>query len=301
MLETVSEVTYQYDGATQTLVTEHKATLELEFTRYFPEISSQTYRLLRDPFTAPVTSIPDDNDAAQTELLGLRGDSSANMKFDTETLTVFWSTVAGTYPNSCDLVFCHLLPFPSTYPNLCDLVFCHLLPFPSTYPNLCDPVFCHLLPFPSTYPNLCDLVFCHLLPFPSTYPNLCDLVFCHLLPFPSAYPNLCDLVFCHLLPFPSTYPNLCDLVFCHLLPFPSTYPNLCDLVFRHLLPFASTYRCEAAFSDLLHSKTKFRNRLQMELRYVLAVAKPRINMLCSITHLIELIKTYISLPNVCKI
>ncbi|KAI0216431.1 Deoxyribonuclease gamma [Lamellibrachia satsuma] len=38
MLETVSEVTEECDGATQTLITEHLAAWELEFTRYFPEI-----------------------------------------------------------------------------------------------------------------------------------------------------------------------------------------------------------------------------------------------------------------------
>ena len=35
MLETVSEVTEEWDGATQTLISEHLATWELEFTRYF--------------------------------------------------------------------------------------------------------------------------------------------------------------------------------------------------------------------------------------------------------------------------
>ena len=41
-----------------------------------------------------------------------------------------------------------------------------------------------------------------------------------------------------------------------------TFPNLCDLDFRHLLPLASTERCEAELSNILHSKTKFRNKLQ---------------------------------------
>ena len=65
MLETVSEVTEECDGATQTSITENLAAFELEFTKYFPEISSQTSRLLMDPSTASVTYIPDENAAAQ--------------------------------------------------------------------------------------------------------------------------------------------------------------------------------------------------------------------------------------------
>ena len=65
----------------------HLAALEVEFKRYFPEISNQTSRFLRNPFIAPVTHISDDNAAVQTELLRLQENSNAKMKFDTETLT----------------------------------------------------------------------------------------------------------------------------------------------------------------------------------------------------------------------
>lgn len=60
-----------------------------------------------------------------------------------------------------------------------------------------------------------------------------------------------------------------------------SYPNLCDLAFRHLLPFSSTYSCEAAFSQLLHIKTKYRNRLEVkhDLRCALSETKPRIKKL----------------------
>ena len=44
--------------------------------------------------TAPVTCIPDDNDDGQTELLTLQEDSGAKIKFETESLTVFWSSMA---------------------------------------------------------------------------------------------------------------------------------------------------------------------------------------------------------------
>ena len=131
MLETVSYVTEECDGAKQTSIIEHLAASELELTIYFPEISSQTPWPLRDPFTAPVTSIPDKNYAFQTELLGLREDSGAKMKFDTESLTVFLSTMAATYPNLCDLAFRHFLPF--TYH--CDVAFSDFLHVKTKFSN----------------------------------------------------------------------------------------------------------------------------------------------------------------------
>ncbi|XP_063889743.1 protein FAM200C-like [Scylla paramamosain] len=125
MLETVSEIVEECDAATQNLITQHLEALEGEFKRYFPDIQSLTSRLVRTPFTAPVTCIPEDNDDGQTELLTLQEDSGAKMKFETESLTVFWSSVAASYPNLCDLAFRHLLPFSSTYS--CEAAFSQLL------------------------------------------------------------------------------------------------------------------------------------------------------------------------------
>ena len=81
------------DAATQNLITQHLEALEGEFKRY-SDFQSLTSRLVRAPFTAPVTCIPDDNDDGQTKLLTLHEDSEAKMKFETESLTVFWSSMA---------------------------------------------------------------------------------------------------------------------------------------------------------------------------------------------------------------
>ena len=99
MLETVSEIVEKCDAATHILITQHLEALEGEFKRYFPDFQSLTSRLVRAPFTAPVTCIPDDNDDAQTELFTFQEDSRAKMKFETESLTVFWSSMATSYPN----------------------------------------------------------------------------------------------------------------------------------------------------------------------------------------------------------
>ena len=130
MLETVSEIPEERDVVTQNLITQHLEALEGEFKRYFPDIQNLTSRLVR--FTAPVTCIPDDNDNAQTKLLTLQEDSGAKMKFETESLTVFWSSMAASYPNLCDLAFRHL-PFSSTYS--CETAFYQLLHIKTKYRN----------------------------------------------------------------------------------------------------------------------------------------------------------------------
>lgn len=55
----------------------------------------------------------------------------------------------------------------------------------------------------------------------------------------------------------------------------SCIPKLCDLAFRHILQFPSTNSFEAAFSQLLHNKLKYRNRFEVkhELRCALGEKK----------------------------
>ena len=124
MLETVSEIVEECDACTQNLIIQHLEVLEEELKRYFPDIQSLTSRLVRAPFSAPVTYIPDDNDDGQTKLLALQEDSGAKMKFESESLAVFWASMAASYPNLCDLAFSYLLPFSSTYS--CEAAFSQL-------------------------------------------------------------------------------------------------------------------------------------------------------------------------------
>lgn len=136
MLETVSDIAKECDTATKNLIVQHLEALVEEFKRYFPDIQIQTSQLVRFPFTAPVTCIPDDNDDGQTELLTLQEDTGAKMKIETESLTVFWSSMAASYPNLCNLAFRHLLPFASTYS--CEAAFSQLLYIKSKYRNTLD-------------------------------------------------------------------------------------------------------------------------------------------------------------------
>ena len=84
ILETVSDIAEECDTATKNLIVQHPEAIVEELKRYFPDIPSQTSQVVRFPFTAPVTCIPDDNDDGQTELLTLQEDTGAKMKFETE-------------------------------------------------------------------------------------------------------------------------------------------------------------------------------------------------------------------------
>ena len=58
-----------------------------------------------------------------------------------------------------------------------------------------------------------------------------------------------------------------------------TYPDLAKMTLKVLILFATTYECEAAFSTLLHIKTKYRNRLDVtkDMRVALCKTSPKID------------------------
>ena len=60
-----------------------------EFNKHFPELSDDVAILVQDPLNAPVTSLPDENDEAQTELIQLQEETSAKLFFEKETLITF--------------------------------------------------------------------------------------------------------------------------------------------------------------------------------------------------------------------
>ena len=56
-------------------------------------------------------------------------------------------------------------------------------------------------------------------------------------------------------------------------------PDLAKISVKVLIPFATIYECEAAFSTLLHIKTKYRNRLDVtnDMRVALCKTTPKID------------------------
>ena len=61
----------------------------------------------------------------------------------------------------------------------------------------------------------------------------------------------------------------------------ASYPRVAKYMISKLLPFASIYLCEAAFSDLVAMKTKYRNIMNVENDLICALSciKPRISLL----------------------
>ncbi|XP_068226334.1 zinc finger BED domain-containing protein 5-like [Palaemon carinicauda] len=59
------------------------------------------------------------------------------------------------------------------------------------------------------------------------------------------------------------------------------FPVISEIAIRNLLPFPTTYLCEAAFSQLLILKNKYRNQLNVEddLRCAISTKEPRIELL----------------------
>ena len=84
--------------------------------------------MVRDPFTADVTSISDDVNR-QSELLALQTDGDAKMKFEAVSLSEFWSSIGLSYPRLQHIAIRELLPFGSThvYTYLCETAFTALL------------------------------------------------------------------------------------------------------------------------------------------------------------------------------
>ena len=67
----------------------------------------------------------------------------------------------------------------------------------------------------------------------------------------------------------------------------ASYPQVAKYMISKLLPFASTYLCEAAFSDLVAMKTKYRNTMNVENDLICALSciKPRISLLAKTNNL----------------
>ena len=110
----------------KTLILEHIQTLQSEFHHYFRDSNSTSIvRMVRNPFIADVTSISDDDDDSQSELLALQTDGGAKMKFKTASLPEFWFSIGLSYPRLQQIAKRELLPFGSTY--LCEAAFSTML------------------------------------------------------------------------------------------------------------------------------------------------------------------------------
>ena len=117
MLPHLCSVTGTVGADLQTLMLEHIQELQNQFRHYFPDLdSSSIARMVRNPLTADVTSISDDDDDTQSELLALQTDGDAKMKFEVATsLQEFWCSIGLSYPQ----YFYHVIIVISTSATNC--------------------------------------------------------------------------------------------------------------------------------------------------------------------------------------
>ena len=78
-------------------ITKHIQSLISQFESYFPELDVQSFTMARDPFSAPLESISDD-DITEEELVRLKQDSGAKALFQSVSLHSFWCKIASILP-----------------------------------------------------------------------------------------------------------------------------------------------------------------------------------------------------------
>jgi hypothetical protein len=101
-------------------IEEHLLSLKSEFDRYFPDIDTEQFAFIRNPFDA-VENFDDDDEPAEAELIEMRADNCAKDVFSRSPLSTFWCTMRHGYPNLAKIALKKLLPYPSTY--LCESSF----------------------------------------------------------------------------------------------------------------------------------------------------------------------------------
>ena len=95
-------------------ITKHIQSLISQFESYFPEQDVQSFTMARDPFSAPLESISDD-DITEEELVRLKQDSGAKALFQSVSLHSFWCKMLQSYPRLSKKAIWLLMPHPSSY------------------------------------------------------------------------------------------------------------------------------------------------------------------------------------------
>ena len=78
-------------------ITEHIQSLIGQFENYFPELDTQSFAVARDPFSASLDAIIDD-DITEEEFVRLKQDSGAKALFQSSSLHNFWCKMLLSYP-----------------------------------------------------------------------------------------------------------------------------------------------------------------------------------------------------------
>ncbi|PIK56225.1 putative transposon-derived Buster3 transposase-like protein-like [Apostichopus japonicus] len=92
----------------------HIQSLISQFDKYFPELDVPSFAVARDPFTAPLDAVAED-DIIEEELVRMKQDSEAKTVYQSFSLQEFWCRMLKSYPNVSQKAVWLLMPYPTSY------------------------------------------------------------------------------------------------------------------------------------------------------------------------------------------
>ncbi|XP_074026224.1 protein FAM200B-like [Leptinotarsa decemlineata] len=104
------------------LIIDHLKNLKEEFSRYFPNLSEELYKLSTDPFNMDIQLLPEE---LQEEGIEIKNDSAARYDFDKMDKPSFWLKYLKVYPSVSGKAVRMYLPFSTTY--MCEKAFSTLV------------------------------------------------------------------------------------------------------------------------------------------------------------------------------
>lgn len=95
-------------------IAQHIQSLISQFDKYFPELDVPSFAVARDPFTAPLDAVAED-DIIEEELVRMKQDSEAKTVYQSFSLQEFWCRMLKSYPNVSQKAVWLLMPYPTSY------------------------------------------------------------------------------------------------------------------------------------------------------------------------------------------
>ncbi|XP_046681619.1 protein FAM200A-like [Homalodisca vitripennis] len=136
------------------LIIDHLKNLKEEFSRYFPNLSEELYKLSTDPFNMDIQLLPEE---LQEEGIEIKNDSVARYDFDKMDKPSFWLKYLKVLPQcfreSCSDV---LVIFNTTY--MCEKAFSTLVAIKTKYRNKLDVESDLRCALSETQPRICQLI-----------------------------------------------------------------------------------------------------------------------------------------------
>lgn len=135
------------------LIIDHLKNLKEEFSRYFPNLSEEFYKLSTDPFNMDIQLLPEE---LKEEGIEIKNDSAARYDFEKMDKPSFWLKYLTVYPSVLEKAVRMYLPFSSTY--MCEKAFSTLVAIKTKYRNKLDVESDLRCALSETQPRICQLI-----------------------------------------------------------------------------------------------------------------------------------------------